>query len=328
MIRTIALIALAPAMAVAQQPAAPLKPATASVAAGFRIINSLHELRDGRLLISDVPTGMFGVADFATGKFTSVPGVRPGRITALAGDTSIVLRTGEDWVFFVGGHPGGMLPAGNPVALVATILRGADSIGHVLTLGRLARNDSMPVIRVSRVTAAQDTIAWIRYPKAELTEDYLVREQADLALDGWTAVLRGAPYRVDWRSPDGRWTFGAPIPVPAIKVDAREKQVVMTRRAFGGTVIPSESAMIWSETVPAFTTGTALLSPDGKVLVRRTLSADFPDVRYDVISRRGQFERQVTMGPHEQIIGFGAKSVYVAVTGKDSTQVIQRHPWP
>lgn len=174
----------------------------------------------------------------------------------------------------------------------------------------------------------QDTISWISYPTFSRTMGYAVREQACLALDGWTAVLRNGPYRVDWRSPDGHWTLGAPIPYQPIKVDAREKQVVIARRASGGTVQSEESVTDWPATVPPFTNWPPVASLDGKLLVHRTPTADFPNTRYDVINHRGELERQVTMPANEHIIGFGTKSVYVAVMGKDSTEAIERHPWP
>ncbi len=81
--------------------------------------------------------------------------------------------------------------------------------------------------------------------------------------------------------------------------------------------------------MPPWTIGyEPVASPDGKLLVYRVPTADFPDTRYDVINRRGELERQVTMTANEKILGFGAKSVYVTVTAKDGGQNVERHPWP
>jgi hypothetical protein len=71
-----------------------------------------------------------------------------------------------------------------------------------------------------------------------------------------------------------------------------------------------------------------IASTDGKLLVLRTPSVDFPDTRYDVINHRGELERQLLLAPNEKVIGFGAKSVYVSVTAKDGKQSVERHPWP
>jgi hypothetical protein len=153
-----------------------------------------------------------------------------------------------------------------------------------------------------------------------------VSEQALLMLDGWIAVLRTAPYRVDWRAPDGRWTLGKPIPIPIVKIDDREKLAYMVWRAPGQSpkTIPN-----WPDAVEPWTIRyPPILSVDGRLLVFRTPTADFPDSRYDVINRRGELERQVTMAANEKILGFGAKSVYVTVTAKDGGQLVQRHPWP
>ena len=330
MVRILALIALAPAVLAGQQPAMPLKPATATVAAGFKNVSSLHELNDGTVVMTDMMVGLFGVGNFATGGFTAIPSVSPSTITRLSSDTSLLaggLGT-MDWVFLVGTRPAGMLPASNPVVAIARTPHGADARGHVLVLGRLERHDSFPIILVSRTTAGQDTIAWISYGPHAMTDGYIVDEQAQLALDGWTAVLRKAPYRVDWRSPDGRWILGAPIPVPAVPVDDREKAVVMTRRAMGGTPQPSATVPNWPATVPPFTTYRSMVTLDGKLLVRRTATADHPEAQYDIIDHRGTIERRVTMPANEHIVGFGANSVYVAVDATDGSQVIQRHPWP
>jgi hypothetical protein len=329
MVRTIVLLVLAPAMAAGQQPAMPLKPATATVAAGFKNVTSLHELSDGTVVMTDMMVGLFGVGNFSTGRFTSIPSVSPSTITRLSGDTSLLTGIGTtNWVFLVGTRPVGMLPASNPVVAAASTLHGADLHGHVLVLGRLARHDSLPIILVSRTAATQDTIGWLSYGPHAMTDGYIVDEQTRLALDGWTAVLRKAPYRVDWRSPDGRWTLGAPIPVAVVQVDDREKAVVMTRRAMGGTPQPPEIVTNWPAAVPPFTTFRSMVTLDGKLIVRRTATADHPEGRYDIIDHHGAVERQVTMPANEHIVGFGANSVYVAVDAKDGAQVIQRHPWP
>ena len=37
---------------------------------------------------------------------------------------------------------------------------------------------------------------------------------------------------------------------------------------------------------------------------------------------------RLQLPPDHQIVGFGARSVYVVVTDEDDLQRIQRHPWP
>jgi hypothetical protein len=154
-------------------------------------------------------------------------------------------------------------------------------------------------------------------------------ERGLLALDGWIAVLRTAPYRVDWRTPSGEWILGAPIPYRKVEFTEREKFFVMQQRARGGAAESPESVTNWPATVAPWNNAIGtVLSPDGKLLVRRTLTADFPDQRYDVINRRGERERQIVLAPREKILGFGPHAVYVIVTGDDAMQRVERHPWP
>lgn len=336
MTRCFVLSVLVPAVLAAQQPTAvTLKPADGTVAAGFTNVSSMQEIKDGRVIMSDQTSRIFGIGDFATGKFAAIENVNPGRITRLAADTTLLAGgTQAQWVFLVGGTPIGMLGADNPVVTLTRSFWGADSLGRVLATARSPiHEDSVHEILVTRATAAVDTVASLWQGPEVLSDDkrpfYSAYEHADLALDGWVSVLRTAPYRVDWRSPDGRWTLGKPIPYQEVKFDDREKLFVMQQRARTGAPESPSTVKNWPASIAPWTSTTPIgLSPDGKLLVRRVPSADFPDPRYDVINRRGEVERQIVLGPNERILGFGEKSVYVIVTAKDRSQSVQRHPWP
>jgi hypothetical protein len=323
-----------PSAIAAQQPApAPLRPANGTVTAAFTNVTSMHELSDGRVFMSDLTAGMIGTGNFTTAKFEPSQGATPGPLTPLAGDTTLNAgATRAGWVFFLKGRPIGMLAADNPVAMAARSIRGADSLGHVLASARSAvHQDSVRVVLVTRITAEQDTVVSIWQGPDVSYENrpvYAIYERALLTLDGWIAVTRIAPYRVDWRTPDGHWILGAPMPYTETKLDDREKRVVMQQRAMGGRPEAPETVTNWPATVAPWTSVRDLASPDGKLLVLRTRSADFPDTRYDVINRRGELEGQITMPANERIVGFGTKSVYVTVTAKDGIQSVQRHPWP
>ena len=75
-------------------------------------------------------------------------------------------------------------------------------------------------------------------------------------------------------------------------------------------------------------TETLVLSPDGDVIIRRQPSADFPDVAYYVVDRRGRLLGVLEMKNNERIIGAGARSLYVLETDADDLKYIRRHPWP
>ena len=71
-------------------------------------------------------------------------------------------------------------------------------------------------------------------------------EEPILFPDGWVAIARIDPYRVDWRSPDGQWTHGAPLPFTTVRLDARE------REAFARSHRWARGLPTWPETAPAF----------------------------------------------------------------------------
>jgi hypothetical protein len=52
-----------------------------------------------------------------------------------------------------------------------------------------------------------------------------------------------------------------------------------------------------------------------------------PETRYDIVNRRGVLDGQLVLAPNEHIVGFGATSMYVAVSNDDGIQHLERHPW-
>lgn len=338
---------LVPVAAAAQGvPSGPLKPANGVVKAPFQNVTSMHEYLDGKVIMVDAMTQQLLVGDFGNGRFTKVDGIPAMPIYELPGDT--VVSSGADmrWIFIAGTRPIGQLDRTNPVLqLVESHIEGADVQGHFLGMHGTTpgHGDSANVVLVDRITGIADTVtrAWMPPPMTVLAPGaapppprprpvFTQYEAARLSRDGWIAVLRREPYRTDWRMPDGKWIIGKPIAVPVIKLDDREKQAFMVRRARGGTPEPPSTITNWPETIPPWSYWllSPLHSPDGKLLVLRTPSADYSDPRYDVINRSGELERQVTLPVGQFILGFGAKSVYVVVPHKDGQQDVERHPWP
>ena len=90
----------------------------------------------------------------------------------------------------------------------------------------------------------------------------------------------------------------------------------------------------WPERVPPFVVPPRRLdasalqaAPDGRLLVRR-FPPDESTTRYDVIDRRHGFAGHVVLPVNHQIVGVGARGVYVAVTDEEGLQQLHRHPWP
>jgi hypothetical protein len=292
---------------------------------------AVRELSDGSVLMLDGARLL--AADFTSGKSRELTELKPRWIVPLAADTTIVSTT-NGWAFLVGTRSVGALPPDNPVVqLIASRPVGADDRASIVSLSwPRRRGDSIEVALVNRMTGDRDVVTrlWPGNPQAPGTFRPVcqVYERAVMAPDGWLAVLRAKPYRVEWRAPDGTWTRGSPIPTPVIRMTERERAVYLEWRARERPPLPRDTVRSWPETVCPFIGGYAPIpTPDGKLLVYRVPTTEAPATRYDVVNRRGEVERQIALPPSDAIIGFGPRSVYV-VTTEGRTQRVHRHPWP
>lgn len=358
--RLVVILTLGAAPVLAQQPVTMrLAAPTATLAEEFTRIGGARELRDGRVLVSDRPEKRIVVADFAKisveqlGRQGQGPLEYPSAEVPwpINGDSSISFFQPERWVIFAGGRLAATLgPEADAVRVVRNVIRGTDTLGHVLSgpiyppaNAQPPFADSVPLILTHRGTARVDTIIRVRTPTPKSRPfpgrpgffifnppTMSMFEVGGLAPDGWLAVLRTDPYRVDWRSPDGKWVKGAPIRFPAIAVTEREKQYYLdTNPDPDNPGRTTASITDWPATIPAVGNVRQLLvAPDGRVLIPRYPSADRKEERYDIVNRRSTVDGQLVMGAGERIVGIGAKSVYVAYADSDGIQTLRRYAWP
>jgi hypothetical protein len=332
----------------------------------FSALLSIRELNDGRVLIVDAKDTRLVVADFATDQVRQIgrQGRGPGEdamlssIQALAGDSSLISTLDRRWLLLEGSRiVATMSPDAPAIAAARGNITGADHHGRLHDtheppqksgVRKYDSRDSLHVLLIDRRTARIDTVAQLmtyrHTTEREVDADgnvvrlmithsppLAVGEHALLFPDGWLAIARLAPYRVDWRSPAGEWTRGAPVAVPAVRVDGREQHAFMARLAKQRNTPAVESPDTqsgWPEVVPPFQFMPLLPASDGQLVVRRTPTAAYPGTRYDVIDRRGVLTLQVVLRENEHIVGFGRRSVYVVETDDDGIQRLRRHAWP
>lgn len=162
--------------------------------------------------------------------------------------------------------------------------------------------------------------------------------QAWLFQDGWIAVAYPEPYRVDWRSPEGRWVRGPALPFTPVEVNRQEKcfALVRHRRSRDGGCLPDASPG-WPDYIPPFLMevpwvapgGIALgAAPDGTLLIHRTRTAEASENRYDVVNRRGELKAVIRLPADQTIVGFGLSSLYVVHEDDAGLLTLSRHPWP
>lgn len=347
-------------------PSMQLGPPSAQLTTQFTRIVSISELADGRILIADHLERSVVVADFTSDvvspvgrigqgpeEFTNVTAIMP-----LARDSSLMadLQT-RRWLVLHGATIVRTVPLNAPALLsTAGHVLGVDGNGFLLSRkwprleDQIGAADSVILIRVAASSGVVDTVAKLgpsatrtavqrdgsgQPRRIEFTFPILgVDEQALLFLDGWLAIARLRPYRVDWRSPAGAWIDGPPLPFREIPVNDREKQAYRERRIALGLGAPSDRAT-WPTTVPAFLPSfwyqphaALVAAPDGKLLIARTPTADRVESSYDMVDRSGKLVAQVVLLVNERIAAIGSRGVYVVATDEFGLERVRRHPWP
>lgn len=333
----------------------------------FVSITSVRELRDGRVLVTDPRGDLFAVADFARdtveriGRKGRGPGEYdwPGPLWRLGGDSTVMtIASSRRWLLVVGARIVSTLPSDAPGVSLGLFPLGADSLGRVLMsvesrpqhgVHETGARDSTALVLLHRRTGTADTIARRRKTGARVEAELdaagrvkrisskhhsplEVEEAALLFLDGWVAVVRREPYRVDWRTPAGSWRVGAAIPIPKIRVDRREREAAVRFFAEqGGTPPPSPDTFDrWPEFLPAvapFRSYPVVPTTEGMIAIRRTRSARAPDPRYDIVDRTGRVVQRLVLDPGEAIVAFGRGMVYLVRTDAEGAQYLIRKVW-
>ena len=341
-----------------------LRPASARLNEEFSRIVGLRELSDGRVLIADADDGRLVVADFESnlvrkiGREGSGPGeyARPALLTSLSPDSTLMPDpVSRRWLVLQSDRIVLTIPVEHPAIKASRgWVKGTDEHGHALVTGpppiregirTLGKADSIEMLLVTIATGRTDTITRLRTAPLEIWTEldnagkvtraglrnppFSVGEEPVIFPDGWVAIARLDPYRVEWRSPDGRWVRGAALPFREQPVDARERQAYLDRRAttFGRAQTPPPDNS-WPATVPPFQPSPFVTAPDGTLLILRTPTADHPGHRYDRVDRVGNLVGWLELAATERLAGIGVRGAYVVATDENGIQHLQRHPWP
>jgi len=337
-----------PAMVAAVQE--PLPPPNAVLSETFTALTSVRELSDGRVILTDPREGRIVVADFATGQVRQIGrrGQGPGEYStafplhAIGGDSSVSVSLERRWLLFDGDSIVRTLTVSDAEvqALGRCFAYGFDDRGRMLTRPPCLASDPPPdsnyLALISRGAASSgvraghrvDTIGRIRSPPPRRPgsppSNLRPYEHTLLTPDGWVAVARLDPYRVDWYSPEGQWVRGSPLPVRLDPLDRVQRRAYEDRLGAG----QDPDAIDWPASVPPFGVANPLTPTwDGRVLIRRLPTLRSPGVRYDVINRRGELEKHIVLAENERILGFGQSSVYVVVRDEFDLETVRRHPW-
>ncbi len=332
---------------------------------------AIRELPDGTLLISDQIENRLVHYNFANRAATDIgrTGSGPGEyravgwLHALGADSSLLTDayTGR-WFVLVGTKITKTFAEQEPANLLLRgRLDGASRDGHVISTqahiyAKGARRfpstaDTFVLIRANWRTVDIDTVARLLGPGDKGYTQFLATptrlnhvfptnplaaaEKGLLLPDGWIAVARLRPYRVDWRQPNGQWIRGTALPTYVPRATTARDKCFTIQVMVDKFSCETDTFNGWPDVVPPFVQQasnripTLLADIEGNVLVERLRTVESPTRRYDVVDRQARIKRIILLGPKEQIIGFGARHVYVVHTDDDDLKSIRKHmvPW-
>jgi hypothetical protein len=334
----------------------------AKLPSSYGALSNVVELSDGRVVFTDTRNKLFLRGDLKTGKVDTL-GTRvdslpqsapaehyrfPGWVAHLAGDTVALvdfsaIRTTR-W-----NEKGRALDV-LPIRVVsgATPVLLYDTVGHGYKIdyqailgggepGRSLRPDSIPVLRIALKGGAVDTIAHLTTPEygdatfgeqiQQAAKVFAPNDHFGVLPDGTAWVARGHENRVDWRSPDGKWSRGearayAKTPVTQADKDRVLAQVREQGKQFG---MPQDLSITYpfAETKPPF--DFALGRENGEVWLQRPRAQEDAALVYDVVGRKGAWQPSVTLPKGASLVGFGTKgAVYASIKGEDGKRTVGR----
>ncbi len=154
--------------------------------------------------------------------------------------------------------------------------------------------------------------------------------------DGWVAIARARPYRVDWCRPSGGCRAGPILEDAGSPLTADDRlHLLRWVRMLSGSP-PSDDpddVLDWPRTLPPFVAppgrldGVPLFAlPDGALLVHRAPAAADGGAAYDRIDRSGTRTERLVLPPGEWIVGVGASSLYAVARDAEGWQVVVRRP--
>ena len=292
----------------------------------FTALAGARELKDGRVVTVDPRDKTVQLIDLKSqsalkvGREGSGPGEYglPVTVLGLPGDSSAVPDPLNSRLLVVlpDGKPGGFImpsTAGSGGGIrMGALPRKSDARGNLywstpgVTIppggGPPKISDSAAVIRWNISAKKTDTLALLALPKGSSQvsggagrvnvqigggNPFTPRDEWAVAPDGRVAVLRAGDYHVEWISPNGQKSVGAPIRYDRLKVtEAHKAEWRESRKNTLGIMMRNENGRMsaqavpgggagapeptdWPEYLPPFLGDPALVAPNGQLWVRR-----------------------------------------------------------
>jgi hypothetical protein len=214
------------------------------------------------------------------------------------------------------------------------------------------RGDSTLLVRLDPTTQQVDTLATLRLPERQVTRmGQLVSTSTTIfspedtwtvAHDGRVAIVRGAPYRVDYLSPSGTLTPGPLLATDVVPVSDDDKrafaaeQAGMTlgggrteggRRSTGRQIDVSKDRVFASNKPATSSAYAPLLAPDGRLWVWRHQRFGASTTLYDVIDGTGRVVERVHLPARTRVMAFGRRAAYAVTLDDDDLPTLRKFTW-
>lgn len=384
--------ALACGSAIAQAQTVPLRTLSrpdARYAEPFTSLVGIRELADGRVIVGDSHERSVHLIDLRGGvaRVLGREGAGPqeygipSRLIPLEADTTLLYDAGNDRYLVILGDgriTGTMLlesAAGSRVGGAPTgwdVRGGFYFRGNAYSPGPRRMGDTPEraiITRFDRTTRALDTVAVLAVPAGRsqgarqldggmlqmLDNRPLAAEDvAAIAPDGRVAVVRAAPYRIEWVQRDGRRVVGPEVRYQPRRVTDDDKRAFLQGQIRPGSIIVRTSggearsmpiersglprprnetdiddpSLTWPTHMPPFLAGAARVAPDGTLWVLRTRAHDDPVPTYDLFDAAGMMTGRVALPRDTRLLGFGKGAVYLIRVDEDDLQWIERYRLP
>ena len=136
--------------------------------------------------------------------------------------------------------------------------------------------------------------------------------------DGSLWVARVYENRVDWRSPDGTWVEGDPLPDRVLEVTQYDRELFY--RKFPPELRATAEQLPFAAVKPPFEAG--FTSPAGTVWLEKSRAPADSLRRYHEVDRAGRLIREIRVPGTGRIVAVGADEALVAERVTDGTRFI------
>jgi hypothetical protein len=311
-----------------------------TIVAPYADVSEAAWLGGNRWAVLAQPEEAVAVIDF--GKRTTVP-IGGRRSQALRNPANIFF--GED-TLYIGdwglrrltlwappGHLARSIPA--PAVVRGALPRARDAAGRFYLDMYPApgpdgsgNRDSAALLRVDSALTQVDTIARLApLDIAEVVGDAGRRFERRVfsGVDRWGALPDGSVWvarvydnRVDWRSPDGKWSRGAALPDRVLEVTRYDRELFLRR--FPPELRRTAQDLPFAALKPPFEAG--LNGPAGEVWLEKSRAPADSSRRYHVVDRTGRLVREVRVRGRGRIIALAQNTALVAESTPDGTRLV------